>query len=139
VTPPTVEVTSLGDNEPPELQSVSVSVVGATVFLTSTVTDNLSGANFVLHQLSSTTSNQFETCFSTLSAGSSTNGTWTCMFTFSPFAARGEWSVQFDIRDLAGNRRLYRRRASDGFLCYTPQGGGAEVCQNLGDASIVVL
>ena len=139
VTPPTVEVTAGGDAEPPQLQSVTVSVIGTTVTLTAAVTDNGSGASEVRFDLNSFAApGQFQTCFAGLSTGTTTNGQWTCNLTFSQFAALGDWGIQLNLRDVAGNQRFYRRRAADGFLCYTPVGGGAEVCQNLGETTITI-
>ena len=137
VTPPTVQVTAGGDAEPPQLTLLSVSVIGTTVNFTAAVSDNGSGANQVRLDLNSFAApGQFQNCFATLASGTTTNGQWTCTLTFSQFAALGDWGIQVLVRDVAGNQRYYSRRASDGFLCYTPVGGGAQVCQNLGETTI---
>jgi hypothetical protein len=140
ITPPTIQVTSGGDNDPPQLQSFSISVIGATVMFTAGITDNLSGVDLVQLNLSSVAApGQFQQCFASRTGGTATNGTFTCSLTLSQFAARGEWIVQPTLRDVAGNLRFYSRRAADGFLCYTPVSGGAQVCQNFGDTSFIVL
>jgi hypothetical protein len=139
VTPPTVQVTAGGDAAPPQLQSLDITTFGTTVTFTAGVTDNISGASQVRFLLNSVAApGQVQNCFAARTAGTATNGTWTCSLTFSQFAALGQWLVQVEVRDIAGNVRFYGRRASDGFLCYTPVGGGASVCQDFGDTDIVI-
>lgn len=138
VAAPTVEVTNLGDDEAPFLQSLSLNVVDATATVTLEVTDDLSGANFVEVEFESASTTQFKVCFGSMTAGTSTDGTWECSITFQEFNARGEWFLSFlMLVDVSGNRRLYRRRAADGFLCYPAPTG--DVCQDFGDTVIIVL
>ena len=137
VTTATVEVTGLGDGEAPVLQSLSLDVVGATVTTTLRATDMLSGTNEAIVQFNSASTDQSELCFGNLTSGTSSDGTWACDITFSEFAARGDWNLSFlTIVDVSGNRRLYTRRAADGFLCYTDSGG--QVCADFGDTVIIV-
>jgi hypothetical protein len=139
ITPPTVQVTGAGDAEPPQLLSLSGSAIGTTVTLSATITDNLSGANFLQFDLSSVAApGQIQRCFATLSTGTPTNGTWTCTLTFSQFSALGQWTIGVFLRDVAGNVRSYFRRPADGFLCYVPVGGGSAVCQSFQDTDIII-
>jgi hypothetical protein len=139
VTAPTVNVTAGGDAEPPVLQSLTISAIGNTVIMTANVTDNTSGVTLVQFHLNHMTVSQQQNCFATRTAGTTTNGTWTCTLNFSEFAALGQWRVEVFVRDLANNTRFYSRRASDGWLCYFPVGGGAQVCQNFGPTDIIIL
>jgi len=139
VTSPTVEVTSLGDGEPPALQSVNITTIGADVTTSLGLTDNTSGVSHVRVRYTSTLTSQFQECIGILVAGSATNGTWDCTITFSQFAARGQWVLSVQVFDVAGNNRFYFRRASDGFLCYFDQATSMQICQNFGVTDIVLL
>lgn len=136
--PPTVVVSSAGDAEPPELQSVAVAATNADVTTTVGITDNITGAASVVVYYFSATTSQYQLCAASRIAGSATNGTYACQITFSQFAARGQWSLQLQLWDGAGNQRTYFRRASDGYMCYTPVGGGAQVCQDFGTTDLVL-
>ncbi|MCC6773273.1 MAG: hypothetical protein IT360_18960 [Gemmatimonadaceae bacterium] len=138
IAPPTVTVTSAGDAEAPALQVLAIDTTGATVTTTLGITDNTSGTHTVLVQYFSTTSNQNQLCYAARTAGTALNGTYDCQITFSQFAARGQWELRLTVWDAAGNLRTYFRRASDGYLCYTPTGGSAQVCQDFGMTDLVL-
>lgn len=138
VTPPTVTVTSAGDAEAPMLQSVAISATNADVNTTLDISDNLTGTATAWVFYFSATSNQYQQCLAIRAAGTATNGTYACQITFSQFAARGLWALQLQLWDAAGNQRTYTRRAADGYMCYTPPGGGASVCQNFGTTDLVL-
>lgn len=136
MTPPTVIVTSAGDAEAPTLQSLAIAATNADVQTALTVTDNLTGTTTVYVSYSSTTANQTQTCYAGRTAGTATNGSYACQVTFSQFAARGQWVLSLQLWDAAGNVRYYYRRASDGYMCHTPTGGGAAVCQDFGTTDL---
>ncbi len=119
-------------------RSLTIDTAGTTVTTTLGITDNTSGTATVLVQYFSTTSNQGQVCWAGRIAGTSLNGTYDCQITFSQYAARGQWVLQLVVWDAAGNQRTYSRRASDGYLCYTPIGGGAQVCQDFGQTDLVL-
>ena len=66
------------------------------------------------------------------------NDSFDCQITFSQYAALGQWELRLTLWDMAGNLRTYCRRASDGYLCYKPTGGGAQICQNFGTTDLVL-
>lgn len=136
ITPPTVTVTSAGDGEAPLLQSVAIAATNADVHTTLGLTDNLAGATYAIVIYSSVSANQSQNCYASRTAGTPANGTYACQITFSQFAARGQWVLSLQLYDAAGNVRYYNRRASDGYLCYLPPGGGAQVCQDFGTTDL---
>ena len=135
---PTIDVTSTGDGIAPSLQSVSITAVEGQVTTSLGITDNLSGVSFVRVIYNSTQTTQFQECFAPRTAGTSTNGTWTCTITFSPLAALGQWVLGVEVMDVAGNRRVYSRRASDGFLCYFDPTTNTQVCADFGDTDLIL-
>ena len=143
VTSPTVNVTSTGDGAPPTLQSVAIQAdQGGTqgeVTTTLAITDDISGVAFVRVNYTSTTTTQFRECYPPRTSGTATNGSWACSITFSTLAARGQWALNVEVIDVAGNRRFYSRRASDGFLCYFDPTTNSQVCQNFGTTDLVLL
>ncbi|MCC6318750.1 MAG: hypothetical protein IT361_13800 [Gemmatimonadaceae bacterium] len=134
---PTVVVTSTGDARPPDLQTVNIASNGPDVTTTLGVIDNLSGVNFLRVQYWSTQTTQFQECFPARFSGTPTNGTWQCTITFSSLAARGQWVLQVQAIDVAGNIRWYSRRSTDGFLCYVDP-GQQQVCQDFGTTDIIL-
>jgi hypothetical protein len=141
ITPPTVQVSSAGDSEPPALQGLTItsnqSGTQTSVTTSLAITDNLSGGSFVRVRYQSTAANQFQECFAALSSGNITNGSWSCTLNFSQFAARGQWVLQVEIRDRAGNMRFYSRRSTDGFLCFFDPAQGT-VCQDFGSTDLIL-
>lgn len=136
ITPPAVTVTSAGDAEAPLVQSVVIAATNSDVSTTLRITDNLTGPTTVwVHYLSATTT-QWQTCVASRTSGTPTDGLYACQITFSALAARGQWNLAIDVWDAAGNRRYYTRRAADGFMCYTPVGGGAAICQDFGTTDL---
>ena len=138
VASPTILVTSAGDNEAPRLQSLSLTENTPDVTTTMTVTDNASGVWYIYVRYGSTTSSQGQDCYAGLTAGTTTNGTWSCTITFSQYAVLGQWILSLALYDVAGNARYYYRRVSDGYLCYDDQSTGTPVCQNFGDTDLVL-
>ncbi len=136
VAAPTVEVTGVGDDEPPVLGSLGLNVVGPTVTITLEATDNLSGTNEVIVQFDHPETFQSELCFASLTAGTSNDGTWQCSITFSEFAAQGDWVLSFlTLVDASSNRRLHRGNVDeDGVLCYSTPAG--DVCEDFGNTVI---
>jgi hypothetical protein len=137
IAPPIVQVTSTGDASPPALQSVNIQSNVADVTTALGITDNISGVNFVRVTYVSTQTTQFQECFASRTSGTPTNGTWGCTITFSSLAARGQWVLQVQVFDLAGNVRIYSRRPTDGFLCYVDP-GQSQVCQDFGTTDIIL-
>ncbi len=137
ITAPTVKVTSQGDASPPALQSVSITSVPSNVTTALGFLDNQSGVASVQVIYRSTQSSQFQICNATVTSGTPVNGTWGCTITFSSLAAPGQWVLEVQTFDVAGNPRHYFRRATDGFLCYTDP-GQATVCQDFGTTDIVL-
>lgn len=133
----TVEVVSAGDSDAPRLQSLNIVANSADVTTTMDITDDNTGTIQVVALYRSATSNQFNYCFGARTAGTPLAGTYACTITFSQFAARGQWLLQVEVWDGAGNYRLYYRRASDGFLCYLDPALG-ETCQSFGDTDLVL-
>ncbi len=138
VTSPTVQITSTGDGNAPALQSLGIQANQGDVTTTLGITDNISGVSFVRVQYTSAVTTQFQECFPQRTSGTTTNGTWACTITFSPLAARGQWFLNIQVIDVAGNTRLYTRRASDGFLCYFDPSLNTSVCQDFGDTDLVL-
>lgn len=138
VASPTVQVTSSGDGEAPALQTLGIQESPSAVTTTLGLTDNLSGVSFVRVQYTSAVTTQFQECFPQLTTGTATNGTWECTITFSPAAARGQWFLNLQVIDVAGNTRFYTRRQSDGFLCYFDPVLVAQVCQDFGDTDLIL-
>ncbi len=136
----TVDVTSISDLNAPLLTQFQLSVVDATVTVTTTVTEDVSGTTRMdVSFRSAIAPSQFQGCqaFAPL-AGDAINGTWECLFTLPQFAATGSWPLfLLRLRDAAGNLRRYTRRASDGFLCYD-DGAGGQVCTGFGDTEFIV-
>jgi hypothetical protein len=137
VASPTVEVTSLGDNEPPTLQALGIVANQADVATSLDFTDNISGVSYAWVTYTSTQASQFQQCFTSLTAGTPMNGTWACTINFPQFAARGQWVLSLTVVDVAGNVRYYYRRATDGYLCYYDPSAGT-VCQDFGDTDIIL-
>jgi hypothetical protein len=138
VTPPTVQVASAGDGEAPSLASVVIAVNQSDVVTTTLVTDAISGVSFVRVRYSSIETTQFQECFALLEAGTPNAGSWSCTVSFSEFAAKGQWVLSVEVRDVAGNSRFYSRRASDGYLCYFDPDAGTNVCQDFGDTDLIL-
>ena len=139
VAAPEVTVTSTGDGTPPILQSLTIqSPSPANVTTTLGITDNLSGVTFVRVAYTSTQTTQFRDCYPPRTAGTATNGTWECSITFSSLAARGQWVLSVEVLDVAGNRRYYSRRPSDGYLCYFDSTTNTQVCQDFGDTDLIL-
>jgi hypothetical protein len=116
VASPTVLVTGTGDAEAPQLQSLSIVSVGADLTTSLGVTDNISGVSRVRALYQSAVTTQFRECEGVLVGGSTTNGTWNCLITFSQFAARGQWHLNVvEVWDAAGNMRRYSRAGAQ--LC----------------------
>lgn len=138
VTSPIVRVVGSGDGQAPSLQALAISAVGRDVTTSLDLTDDLSGVSFVRVRYSSTQTTQYQECFAPRSAGTPTAGTWDCTISFPDFAASGQWVLQLQVRDLAGNERWYYRRATDGFLCYYDQTTQAQICQDFGSTDIIL-
>ncbi len=137
ITPPTVIVTSTGDGQAPLLQSVSIAATNNDVATTLGITDDIMGVSSVtIRYISQVAPSQYQDCYAPRTAGTATNGSFSCTITFSQFAARGLWSIAVYVWDAAGNFRYYYRRQSDGYLCYNPTGGGAAVCQDFGTTDL---
>jgi hypothetical protein len=135
---PTISVTSSGDGAPPALVTVGIqSNDDGQVTTTLGITDNLSGTSFVRVTYNSVLTTQFQQCIAQRTTGTPTSGSWACTITFSSLAARGQWILSLEIQDVAGNRRIYSRRPSDGFLCYADP-GQSTVCQNFGTTDLVL-
>jgi hypothetical protein len=134
---PVVDVTSLGDNQGPLIQAMTLSSTNADATVALDLTDDLSGFSFGWVTFSSTTSSQYEQCYLPAPGGPSTTVSTTCTVTFSQYAARGQWVMSLYLYDLAGNVRSYFRRAADGYLCYR-DAQGQDVCQDFGDSDVVL-
>jgi hypothetical protein len=107
---PTVLVTGTGDGEAPLLQSLNIASVGPELTTSLGLSDNSSGVSRVRLHYQSAVTTQFQECEGVLTGGTTTNGTWNCLITFSQFAARGQWFLNLvDVWDLAGNMRRYTR------------------------------
>ncbi|NNL30827.1 MAG: hypothetical protein HKO77_07375, partial [Gemmatimonadetes bacterium] len=83
-------------------------------------------------------STQSQSCFASLDAGNANAGSWSCTITFSEFAALGQWELNVELWDVAGNRRYYFRRSSDGYLCYFDPVTSTQVCQDFGDTDLIL-
>jgi hypothetical protein len=139
VVAPTVEVISLGDSEPPELRSVGLSVVDATVTVSMRIEDLPSGAKPMKPRFNSATTTQIQYCsdWAVLVDGTETDGTWQCSLTFPENAALGEWYMRVVLEDLAGNLRIYWRGDEDGQMCYWDP-YPAKVCTDVGETDIFI-
>jgi ZU5 domain len=135
---PTIQVTSTGDGAAPTLESVSIQANAGQVTTTLGLTDNISGLSFVRVQYTSAVTTQFQQCIAPRTSGTSTNGTWACTINFSALAALGRWDLFVEVQDVAGNRRSYNRRASDGFMCYFDTGTNTQVCKDFGDTDLIL-
>lgn len=135
---PTVEVTGAGDGQPPALQTLGIVADEGNVTTTLGITDDVSGTSWVLVTYTSVLTNQYQQCWAGRTAGTATDGTWSCTIAFSQFAARGQWILSLTVWDVAGNSRGYSRRATDGFLCHYDPATLTQVCQDFGDTDLVL-
>jgi hypothetical protein len=137
VTSPTIQVTSTGDGTAPALETLAVSSTSGQASTTMGLSDNLSGVSFVRVRYNSVLTTQFQECIAPRTLGTSTSGTWACTITFSSLAARGQWTLSLELMDVAGNRRFYSRRASDGFLCYLDT-SNVQICKDFGTTDLIL-
>lgn len=138
VSNPTVEVTGAGDNDAPLLEAFAASAVGASVATTIRVTDATSGTASIFLIYRSTETTQTQTCAMIRTSGSGNDGTWSCTIDFPALSASGSWVPTLDIRDFAGNLRVYSRRSADGFLCYFDSSTLSQVCKDFGDTELIL-
>jgi hypothetical protein len=137
VTQPLITVSNTGDSQGPVLDSLAISVRDATVTFDTNVTDNLTGVASVEIRLGSSVSTQIIQCFSLHVEGTSRDGLWRCLATFSQFAAPGIWEVRVLLRDAVGNSRIYTRR-DDGLLCADPATDLPAACRSYGPTTITI-
>jgi hypothetical protein len=136
ITTPTIVVTGTGDGSGPDLQSLSIAVNGSTVTTALGLIDIPSGVQIARVFYRSVTTTQSVVCLATRTAGTINNGTFGCPITFSPSAALGQWVINLELEDVAGNRRVYTRRAADGFLCYQDPGMPTPICRDFGTSDL---
>ncbi|MCU0648510.1 MAG: hypothetical protein MUF00_10975 [Gemmatimonadaceae bacterium] len=135
---PTIVVTGTGDGSGPDLQTLTIAANGPTVTTTLGLIDIPSGVQRALVIYRSVTTTQNRSCFAARTAGTINNGTFACPITFDSLSARGQWVISLELFDVAGNRRIYNRRAADGFLCYQDPGMPSPICRDFGTSDLIL-
>lgn len=119
------------DEEFPDIQyidispkTVDVSTANATVSVTLTTTDNLSGVDLVTVSFKSPSGSTVGCSFNYPTTGNRLSGSYSCNVTIPQYSEAGSWDIIIRAEDVAGNSRLRTTAQGIGILVVKCSGDG---------------